>query len=291
MIGICAVIKNEHLSLKEWLDYHFSIGIDHVWLFEDYTSDSHADIVKGYGDKVTLLPFSITGAVEGNLLRQCAVYEWFCHEYEGKMDWCAFIDVDEFIVIENGMTLAELCDKFKDSSFNGFGLYWKMYNANGHIKRPEGNVRDNYTQTTDYHVKNAVVRWVYKTIVNMHKHIERWPVCHSPGNVCDIEGNRIDIRAMKNTFITEGAYLAHYFTKSWEDWLLRIKRGNIMAKNRNISMFFSMNPDMAHLKENLLRDVDYHETPAVPTTRPIYPPSAEVNRTDLYRKNIRRRFR
>lgn len=256
MIGACAVIKNEQRYLKEWLDYHFSIGIEHIWLFEDYASDSHSDIVKEYGDKVTLLPFSITGAAEGNPLRQCTVYTWLCHEYEGKMDWCAFIDIDEYIVLEDGLTLAKLCSKFKHSKFNGFALYWKMFNANGYVKRPDGNIRDAYTQVTDSCVStNPLIDFGYKSIVNMNKHIDSWKICHTPGNVCDINGRRVDIRASKNIKCVDGAYIAHYFTKSWEDWRERMKKGNVLVKNRNVDMFFRMNPDMEYLREELIKDL------------------------------------
>lgn len=252
-IGICAIIKNEHLYLKEWIDYHLSIGVNHIWLFEDYDSDSHADIVSEYNDVVTLFPFSITGAAPGNPIRQCAVYEWFCREYKDKMDWCAFIDIDEFIILEDGVTLKELCNRLVDTDFNGFVLYWKIYDANGHIKRPIGNIMDNFTHESDSPISFT---WQYKTVVNMHKSITNWPVCHTPQNVCDTLGRRIDSRMRLNEKTFSGGYLAHYFTKSWEDWKIRLKRGNILARNRKAEMFFYMNPDMRKIKDELIKTID-----------------------------------
>lgn len=256
MIGICSVIKNEHRYLKEWLDYHFSIGIEHIWLFEDYGSQSHSDIIKEYSDKVTLFPFSITGAIEGDTSRQCVVYEWFCREYKDKMDWCAFIDIDEFIVLEEGWDLDTLCKQFKNASLNGFVLYWKLFDANGHIKCPEGKVRDCYTHPTDLlPVPNKDLCICYKTVCNMHKDIAIWINCHATQKICDTLGNHVDINMRKNTRIFDRAYLAHYFTKSWEDWEKRLSRGNIAAVNRNVDMFFHINPDMLPMKEKLISEV------------------------------------
>ena len=32
-ISICAIIKNEHEYLKEWIDYHLNIGFDSIFLY------------------------------------------------------------------------------------------------------------------------------------------------------------------------------------------------------------------------------------------------------------------
>ena len=48
MKAICAIIKNEHRFLEEWIEWHFSIGFNAVHLFEDKGSDSHEDICNKY---------------------------------------------------------------------------------------------------------------------------------------------------------------------------------------------------------------------------------------------------
>jgi len=34
-ISLCLIFKNEAPFLKEWLDYHLSIGIDHFYLYNN----------------------------------------------------------------------------------------------------------------------------------------------------------------------------------------------------------------------------------------------------------------
>ena len=253
-IGICTIIKNEHLYLKEWIDYHLKLGISHIWLFEDYGSLSHSDITSNYPDSVTLMSASITGAAEKNPLRQCAVFSWFSREMKNEIDWCAFIDIDEFIVLSDGTTLNDLCNRFSNSEYNGFVLYWKIYNASGHIQRPEGCVQDCYKVAVDVSFQRDLnIRWNYKSIVNIKK-VSSWFICHTPGNVCDLSGSRVDIRILKNNPpIFTPAYIAHYFTKSWEDWMVRMKRGGIAAKNRDIDLFFALNPDLIKYKNKLVQ--------------------------------------
>ncbi len=45
---ICAIIKDEHKYLKEWIDYHLNLGFSKIFLFEDYGSKSHASITESY---------------------------------------------------------------------------------------------------------------------------------------------------------------------------------------------------------------------------------------------------
>lgn len=48
--AICAIIKDEHLFLKEWIDWHLSSGFDAIHLFEDKGSKNHEGIIKEYNN-------------------------------------------------------------------------------------------------------------------------------------------------------------------------------------------------------------------------------------------------
>jgi hypothetical protein len=43
------------------------------------------------------------------------------------------------------------------------------------------------------------------------------------------------------------AWLRHYYTKSWEEWVWRIyERGDLCNGNRKIEEFFKANPDLKY---------------------------------------------
>jgi hypothetical protein len=44
--AIFVIIKDEQNYLDEWLDYHLNLGIDEIFLYEDYGSLSHSIITK-----------------------------------------------------------------------------------------------------------------------------------------------------------------------------------------------------------------------------------------------------
>jgi hypothetical protein len=87
---------------------------------------------------------------------QRALYKKLLNDFksEGKYDWVAFIDVDEFIMFDDDYDLEKLCSEFLDCT--GIWLAWKMYNANGHIKRPVGSVIENYQN----HLRKSRTTWL-----------------------------------------------------------------------------------------------------------------------------------
>ncbi len=79
------------------------------------------------------------------------------------VDWCAFIDTDEFI--GNGdpdcsESFVEMLDRHKNHY--AIGLNWAIFGSSGHIKRPEGLVqesflrRENETFSPNRHIKSIV---------------------------------------------------------------------------------------------------------------------------------------
>ena len=38
--SICAIFKDESLSIKEWIEYHKLIGVEHFYLYNNNSTDS-----------------------------------------------------------------------------------------------------------------------------------------------------------------------------------------------------------------------------------------------------------
>ena len=39
-VSICAIFKNESMYMKEWIEYHRIIGVDHFYLYNNFSSDN-----------------------------------------------------------------------------------------------------------------------------------------------------------------------------------------------------------------------------------------------------------
>ena len=236
---ICAIIKNEHKYLAEWIDYHLSLGFDDIYLVEDYGSISHKEITDKYPNvHLTTCDdyFIVKRDYDLGNRRQNRVYQKFItnHKNEG---WCAFIDIDEFIVLKDGYTLQSLTEEYKDVS--ALAMFWQFYNANGRIFS-SNSVIDDYTQKSNPFKKDK--GWCFKSFVNLNKS-ESINSVHQAEGLVDINRNPV-YKGKTTYFLYDKIQLNHYFTKSYEDWCQRFKRGDLMRNNRKFNHFFELNPDM-----------------------------------------------
>lgn len=255
---IMTMIKNERLYLKEWIDYHLKLGFDAIFIFEDYRSESHEDIVKDY-DNVYLDKIEKTGIHDyksNETTTQIKLFKYFLYKLKNEKiyDWCLYIDVDEFLVMDDGITLEKLCLDYQE--YTGLILSWKMFNANKHIKRPIGNVMDNYTKSINVIIDgdNNFTRYNKKSFVNVHK-AKTFFTNHCIEDGVDIEmSHNVD-----NKIIHHTAWINHYFTKSFEDYCYRMQiRGNMGNNNRTYDQFFEVNPELYGKKRELIFSQRYN---------------------------------
>lgn len=239
---ICAIIKNEHKYLKEWIEYNISLGFDAIHLYED-GGDSHISIVSRY-KQVVLHQFSECERTEYNDKdwKQMDMASHFLKEYD--YDWVAFIDPDEYIRFEKGWSLEYIDKRFKDNT--GIYMLWRMIGSCGHVTSPEMQIQDSY-RYEGYIFPTMYKKNIVKSLV------------HRGGELRNIhkvkKGVYPDGRQVMHKPIYYGMWIDHYFTKSWEEWCERFtKRGDIVPGNRKIQEFFIYNPDLLHIKEELINE-------------------------------------
>ena len=254
---ICAIVKNEQRFIREWVEHNLKNGFDKIYIYEDYGSNSHKEQLQDYIDKglVELNSLSETHFVpqlkKGTLVQQSLYRKFFqlCKSKEIEADWVGFFDVDEFIMFDDGWDLTKLEEEFKNEP--GILLAWKLYGANGHIKRPEGKVVDNYTT----HLPEGAIldgniyNWAVKSLVNIAK-------CDGMKNIHEFKGCVFtNHQTPIHKLCFDKAWINHYYSKSWEDYLDRIfARGNMQNNFRSLDQFFKVNPDMIDQEEKLVME-------------------------------------
>jgi hypothetical protein len=244
-VAICAVIKDEHQYLSEWIEYHLALGIDAIYLYEDEGSESHYDICSKY-DNVFLTGLAdFIGEIHTHTNKQLRLYNKFLLDFRSIVDYVFFIDLDEFVAFEEGFTLEDLVKK---CSISGALLIpWKIYSANGLINKTGENVVDTFVVSIENPRKGDLD---YKTFAKVscqedksymkhhHEHALARPLYASEKRKC---------------------HLKHYITKSWEEWCERIlRRGQIVRNYRKLDDFFLYNKDMEGIREELYKYCEKH---------------------------------
>lgn len=165
--SICSMFKNEAPFLKEWVDYHLSIGVDHFYLYDDQSEDNWKEILKPYFDKNLITLKSIN--FENN--KKKIVYENFLNTHKNETYWCAFIDLDEFITIHKN-NIFEVMKNYE--KLPAIGANWLMMGGHN-IETDKVMVSDLCNDPFDYSHNNVSLH--IKSIVNPRKTI---PVYVSP---------------------------------------------------------------------------------------------------------------
>lgn len=257
--SICVIIKDEHLYLQEWIEYHLALGFDDIFLFEDYESRPHDDIVSAY-PQVHLTRMSEISPSRPSYFRQLWLFRYFVDRYKDQADWCLFTDIDEFLVFDEGYDLQRLVQEYDDAGAPGVALCWKIFNASGHITRPQGSVVESYHDICRQSDRNG--GWDIKCLVNMQcVNGSDWQSIHKMRGCLRTDG--VDPLCLANNRCYEKAWINHYYTKSWEDWVRRLQRGNMCQNLRTIDEFFYCNPDLQPMADELIATlhIDVKEFP------------------------------
>lgn len=253
---ICAIVKDEQRFIREWAEYYLNIGFDKLYVYEDFGSRTHKNEISDYIEqhKVELISLDdaniINKSIRGTRV-QSTLYSLFlswCRKGDIKADWIGFFDVDEFLVFDEGYDLNKLEEDF--SNYGGVLLAWKIYGANGHISRPSGGVVESYTKAMPLNSRiDSASEWNVKSLVNVSK-------CDGKKHIHVFNGCvRTDYTKAEGStpLLFEKAWLNHYFTKSWEDYLDRIfARGNMQNNFRCLDKFFKCNPDLLPKKYEMV---------------------------------------
>lgn len=227
-LEICTIIKDEGRFLEEWIEFHLLQGVDKFYLYDNGSSDNTAEV---------LAPYVNQGIVElvawPGESKQPAMCENYISVFKGVDKWCAFIDVDEFLWILDSSVFRGL------KAYGGVCVNWKLMGSNGHVKRPEGLVLENYRKG-----QKGVNQHV-KTILNMRYAIGRGRDVHSFRSSRPIVNLRMEIQPInyalsENPVDGNSLQLFHFHVKSQEDYRFKCSRNRAdVPQKRNFEESFA----------------------------------------------------
>lgn len=147
--------KNENRYLKEWLDYHICVGVNHFYLINQDGSAESKDILLAYEKAGYVTQYDWThlqNKYEGptfffqknrNHLGNIRVAKNHRHETR----WLLKIDVDEFLFSKDTTkSVSELIETYDAKKINYLRIPRIDFGSSGLITPPKGGVLSNYTQ-------------------------------------------------------------------------------------------------------------------------------------------------
>ena len=158
-LGICAIIRNEALYLREWIAFHVLQGVSQFRLYDNGSSDDTEYIIKSAQHcNLTLINWVYPKQHFDRVQRRA--YLDGASKLIGSVDFVAFIDVDEFLFAETGQGLAKALDDY-DSNVGAIAINQRIFGSSGRRKYSNGYVTSRFIKSTE--PTDPESRWV-KTI-------------------------------------------------------------------------------------------------------------------------------
>ncbi len=138
-LTVCAVFQNEAFYLKEWLEFHKLVGVQHFYLYNNLSSDNYLDILKPYIESgvVDLTDWPVQTYSEKDYLDnlQLPVYNHALNIAKETSEWIAFIDLDEFLFPVIHSNLIEMLKNYED--YAALSVNWQIYGTSQLDTLPE----------------------------------------------------------------------------------------------------------------------------------------------------------
>ncbi len=215
-LAVVAIMKNETPYVKEWLDYHILAGVDHFYIYDNETTDNFKEVLQPYIDAGIVTYKFYPGAG-----KQVRAYNDAFKNYKFFCRYMFFIDADEFIFPQNNKSVVEVADEIFNTKKNlgGVEVNWIMYDSNNLEEADYSKgVLERFTR------RAAEVSDGVKTISNPRKinYIASMHYFEYYAGVSEILADG----SQNPKGVSDKIVVNHYWSKSKEEFLKKIKRGN-----------------------------------------------------------------
>ena len=263
---IATCVKDETEYIEDFIKYHLNIGIDEIFIYEDYGSVSHKEICDKYDNvylssildifpeeqKEEIIQMRIDKVPSQTLyINQILKY---LHPTHNDGWWVWLIDIDEYITSTE--PISDVLSRFSDR--DAVLVYWKNFGCSGHIYKPlyDKPIYEIFTEPCGYELYSDFKMYkITKFCVNLNKWSEdkKFWIHNAPLNWIKADGTY-----KRTEIVYEPLYLRHYITKSVEEYLYKVYvRGMFHPGHRNMKSLKEMCPKEYEIAKNDKQFIKY----------------------------------
>jgi len=223
-IALCTMGKNENLYVKEFIDYYFKLGIDHIFIYDDNDPNSeqiYKAIDKKYQNNVTIYE-----AKKFHIDNQSVAFSECYNNNIKKFDWFLMVDMDEFLYIVDE-TLKEYLTNRRFNKCDFIKFNWVFTTDNDLLYYDS---RPLFERFKPPYIKSEFIKSIIRGNISNLKYWVHSPFISPERNItCNNIGKKIYYKDLNFEGIkpinTKKAYIIHFRYKSTEELINKIKRG------------------------------------------------------------------
>ncbi|KJE91782.1 hypothetical protein CAOG_002868 [Capsaspora owczarzaki ATCC 30864] len=241
-----AIFRDADKYLKEWIEFHRLVGFDHFLMYNNNSTDNYREVLVPYmrAGLVTLIDFPTV------LTHDIAGYRIQNTQKVGIIDgvqrfrcltrYMGIFDIDEFFFPTSpDQSLHTLLQKFVGSGKCGGLAAWRLnFGSNNHTTTPPGLVLEEYTRRSNEVITGKKVLFNPRQMAGLHNthslfFYDGKPLCDEKFR--ELEYTTFSDHEAKAIREVDVLRINHYYTKSYQDWDERLKRGTISGNNNDFS--------------------------------------------------------
>lgn len=240
-IAIVAMCKNENKYIREWVEYHKSIGINRIFIIDnnDLDGDVLDDVIGDYITNRFVIVINMRGikTYHNYGFLQFSTYSNIFDKYKDKFDWICYIDCDEFIHVENKEFISNVMPKYNE--YDIVHLNVEEYGDNELITVQDNNfsvsrfktpipyedITVNYGNKKYFH--NCHVKTFINTKVNERLVFKNTHTVNNILKCCDENlKQQPSYVPLSDMYSFNNIWIKHYSTKTLEEYItFKINRG------------------------------------------------------------------
>lgn len=232
-IAICCIAKNENLYIREWVEYHKVLGIDHITIYDnnDPNGEKFDEVIEDY----IISGFCRIINYRGKQLCQLDAYNHFYTNNKDTYDWIAFIDCDEFMTIGKNIkgSIKSALNNIRYIPYQMIHVNWMNYGDNNLVDYDNRPILSRFSIPTlpydfkwyydfpDNNHTKTIVRGGLRKVTFIHTHY-----CASPYYYCcNDKGTKVNMESPFSAYDFDYIYIRHFRTKTIGEYIKKIQRG------------------------------------------------------------------
>jgi glycosyl transferase family 2 len=242
--AIVTSIRNEGISILEWLAHHRALGFSKFFVYTNDNTDGSLNLLKCLAENKIINLIENESRPETPI--QTKVYEHSVHLLPELRDfeWVFYIDVDEFFIPRVGSALdlnsffEEFHNIFRDNEPSAICFNWKWFGSENIFERADGLLLERFQHSIHNDHTKSLVK--LRNLISMKP--VHYPILFPHTKV--VNGNFEEIAVPRLTIAPayHKGQLNHYWNKSFEEFVIKRMRGRISVglegKLLDFSTFF-----------------------------------------------------
>lgn len=242
-VCLCTIGKRENLYAKEYVEHYKRYKVDKIFLYDnnDLNGETFYDVLKEDIRRKYVEIINYRGINKAQLLAMNDCYKNNNKSY----DWLIFYDMDEFIFLKNYKSIRKFLKEKKFDNCDIVQLHWVQHTDNNKLFIEEGSLAKRFSERGKkieglIDIKSIIRGEILTNITSAHFLNPELKCCNGFGQKKDLLVT-IDEKNPDYDYY----YIDHYFSKSTEEFIYKIKRGSVAYGNtiryNIIKSYFKLN--------------------------------------------------